>query len=329
MKNQSAKRKLRSALRWIGWVLVVQFILITISAAFYAYKYSYFYNDPTAQTHFANENIFQKTWRLFTGPKFSKAANYESPAFPYKDVTLTTQSGLHIKGWMANTDSVAKGTVILFHGLSQNKAEKLSEANEFLYWGYNIFMIDFRAHGTSEGHVSTSGYREAEEVKLAIDYVRQQNKLPVFLWGSSMGAVAILKAIDDYHLKPSGIIIELSFTSLQSLIRARLRANGFSGLPEKPFAFLITFWTGIERGIKAFHFNTIKYAKQVNCPVLMQSGAHDHIVSPINAQKIFKNIASQNKKWVVYPLAAHESLIRKNTAKWREEVAGFLQAYTH
>jgi alpha-beta hydrolase superfamily lysophospholipase len=111
---------------------------------------------------------------------------------------------------------------------------------------------------------------------------------------------------------------------LQSHIRARVRSNGFSGFPEKPFAFLITCWTGIERGYSAFKFKTDKYAAIVTCPVLIQWGAKDNMVLKYETDKVFNAITSPNKKLVVYENADHESFLENDPAKWRIAVEKFL-----
>ena len=35
----------------------------------------------------------------------------------------------------------------------------IAEANDFRYQGYNIMMVDFRAHGNSGGNMTTIGVR--------------------------------------------------------------------------------------------------------------------------------------------------------------------------
>lgn len=45
------------------------------------------------------------------------------------------------------------------------------------------------------------------QVKSCYDYLAKEGEQHIFLFGTSMGAVAILKAMDDYALSPKGIII--------------------------------------------------------------------------------------------------------------------------
>ena len=50
------------------------------------------------------------------------------------------------------------------------------------------------------------------------------------------------------------------------------------GFPQQPFAFLTTFWVGIERGFNGYKHNTTRYMKDVHCPVLMQWGTKDALI---------------------------------------------------
>lgn len=327
MKNAKTKRKLRSILVWVAWVLLIQLILINISAAFYAHKLTHLHTatDGTLKNQ-ESGNIFSKTWRLFTGPNMYKQSLKKAPSFPYSTVVLKTTNAISIEAWYAKADSSSLGTVILFHGLMGNKGDVLDEAAAFREMGYDVMLADTRNHGNSGGSSITIGYKEAEEVKLAYDHVQQAGEKNIFLWGVSMGAVEILKAVSDHQLKPSGVIAEMPFLSLQSHLEARARQVGF---PRQPFAFFTTFWIGVERGFNGFGFQTTKYAKDINCPVLHQYGEKDEFVLKRETTKVFSAIASTNKKLVSYDDAAHESFLRKDPVTWRREVKTFLEQFSN
>lgn len=324
MQKQTVKQKIFSSLRWIGWVILVQFILLNISAAMYAHRFTHFYNDLSVEETDNNPNVFKKTWRLFAGQRYAKSVIDKEPDFPVDTVHLRTKKDLLIDCWYSKTDSAAKGTVILYHSLSTSKLRIVSEAEEFRNWGYNVFMIDFRAHGNSDGNNTTLGYREAEEVRLAYDHIKSKGEKNIFLWGVSMGSVAIIKAVADYDLKPAGIILDMPFGSLQSHISGRARTIGFRGFPEKPFSFLVTTWIGIERGFNGFTFKTTSYAKKITCPVLLQWGALDRLVLKSETDDLFQAFASPQKKLVVYNNIDHENFLQRDPLKWKIEVERFL-----
>ncbi len=306
------------------WVVLAQFILINISSAFYAYRLTHFYNDTSLLIYKPTPNIFAKTWKLFTGPKQGKSVVNGVPEFPIDTVRMTTKNGTSIEGWYSKADSLFKGTVILFHGLTVNKLWTITEAENFRFMGYNVLLVDFRAHGQSGGNTTTIGSKESEEVKLAYDWINKKGEKNIYLWGSSMGAVAVTKAVSDYSLNPSGIIIEMPFESMQSHLKARARILGF---PQQPFAFLVTFWIGIERGFNGFNHETTDYVKKIDCPVLLQWGRFDDYVLQPEIEKVYMAISSRQKKLVVYDNAGHGSLLKSDPIKWRMELRDFLAKY--
>lgn len=326
MKESRTRRRLPSFLRWILWVLLVQFILINISASFYAYRLTHFYNDPSLLVYKPTTNIFAKTWKLFTGPKYGKSIIDGTPDFSFDTVKLRTKHGLVLDAWYSKTDSISRGTVILFHGITVNRLAVLAEAAEFRYMKFDVLLVDFRAHGNSDGNTSTIGYRETEDLKSAYDWVTSRGEKNIYLWGSSMGAVVIAKSMKDYQLQPAGLILEMPFVSLQAYLKSRARVLGF---PQQPFGFLVTFWIGLERGFNGFRHQTTNYLSKVNCPVLLQWGAMDEYVLPGDTDAIYRSIAAKEKKLVIYESAGHASMLKSDPLKWRTEVGGFLNANHH
>ena len=324
MENIRSKRKVPTLMWWVIWVLIVQFVLINLSAAFYAHRLTHYYTADTVREPLDRSNIFVKTWRLFTGPRYAKSIISASPTYPFDTVLLKTSKGVFIEAWFAPADSNAKGTVLLFHGITTNKASVLAEASEFRYQGYNIMLVDFRAHGNSGGSTTTMGVRETEEVKLAYDFIKAKGERRIFLYGSSMGAVTVMKTIRDFDIQPAGLILEMPFASLQTHLQARARMEGFSRFTEKPFGFLVTAWISIERGLNGYRHRTVKYGPEINCPVLLQWGALDKIVLEKETRSIFASIASVDKEMVIYENAGHGSFLQSDPEKWQQVVGTFL-----
>ena len=315
------RKGLRSVFKWILWAFLAQFVLINTSGIIYGYKLTHFYEPALGATdETPSRNVFIKTWKLFKGPVYRKITSEESPEFPYQTVHLLTKDGLSLEAWYIQVDS-SKGTVILFHGLGGNKSDVLKQAYEFRHLGFNVMLVDLRAHGRSNGNTTTMGYRESEDVKLAYEYILKKGERNIILYGISLGSVVIAKAFYDYNMAPSRIILEIPFSNIQKLIGVRGKMIGF---PEKPFGGFITFWASLERGFNGFRQDTYKYVQKINCPVLMQCGATDIFASPAERDFIFQNIPSAEKKLVIYENAVHQPLLDADPLKWRQEVSEFV-----
>jgi len=318
--QRSTKNKLKKYSALILWILLIQLILVNISAAIYAYKFTHFSSNPPAAA--PSKNFFTKTWKLFTGPDIYKFPLKAVPSFSYQPVSFPATKGITINGWYSTADS-AKGCVIFFHGYTANKGMLINEAEQFRSWGYNVLLIDFRAHGNSSGNKTSFGVKETEEVEKAFKFAQSKGNSKILLYGVSLGSVVIMKAVAENKVRPIGIVADMPFGSLEHHLEARARIIGF---PSQPFAFLVTMWTGIENGYNGFGHDTYAYAKKVGCPVLLQWGEVDPFVTRKEMEEVFSSVNSKEKKLVIYPNASHESLLNNNPGYWDKNVRLFTEA---
>jgi hypothetical protein len=92
------RKGLRSALKWILWVFLAQFVLISISGIIYGYKLTHFYEPVSnANDELRPGNVLIKTWRLFKGPIYRKITTEEVPEVPYQTVHLLTRDSLSLE----------------------------------------------------------------------------------------------------------------------------------------------------------------------------------------------------------------------------------------
>jgi alpha-beta hydrolase superfamily lysophospholipase len=317
---QKAKtRNFRYYLKWTLWVIVIQIVLANISAAIYAYKFTHFYDAPAPSN--STQNVFNKTWKLFVGPKFYKNTNEPEPSFAYEPIQLKTSNGIPIDAWYSKTDS-SNTCVIFVHGYSLNKSHLGEEAAMFKQWGYSVLLLDLRGHGKSGGNTTTFGVKETDELKKACAFAKQKGQSKIILYGVSLGAALSIKAVATGEVHPAAIIADVPFGSLHQHLKARARILGF---PSEPFASLTAFWIGMERGYNGFRFDISSYSKKVDCPVLLEWGAKDPLVTKGETDSIYKNLSSKNKRLVIYPNADHGSFLQKDPFAWEKEVQAFLK----
>ncbi|MCX6351881.1 MAG: alpha/beta hydrolase, partial [Bacteroidetes bacterium] len=282
---------------------------MNIVAFFHAYKFTHFTSDIVTKTKDAKQlSTVEKIKTLFFGINNPRPTNHSTPSQKFRTIKL--KSNKEIECWSIKTEK-PKGTVILFHGYSGEKSSMIDKSDEFLKMGYNTLLVDFMGAGGSEGNQTTAGFKEAEEVKTCYDYLSNAGEQKIYLYGTSMGAVAILKAIKDYQIKPSAIIIECPFGTMYQTTCARFKSLG---VPSFPMAGLLVFWGGIQNGFWAFSHQPTEYAKSIKCPTLMLYGEKDEKVSRKEIDEIFANLNCK-KELKTYPLAGHENYLIKYKQK--------------
>ncbi len=296
---------------------------MNIVAFFHAYKFTHFTSAKVAKTK--ESKLLSATSKikiLLFGIDNPRPANNAMPSQKFK--TIQIQSNKKIECWSIKADN-SKGTIILFHGYGGTKSSLLAKSNEFLKLGYSTLLVDFMGSGGSEGNRTTIGVEEAEEVKSCYDYLTRQGESKIYLFGSSMGAVAILKAIADYNFHPAAIIIECPFGTMYQTTCARFKTLG---VPVFPMAGLLDFWGGVQNGFWAFSHKPVEYAKSVQCPTLLLYGGQDEKVSRNEIDRIFSNLHG-TKQLKTYPLAGHDDYLVKYKQQWINDVDEFMKGGEH
>jgi len=310
-------RKKKFFKRFLYATLIV-FLVMNVVAYFHAYKFTHFDPEGKIKTKNAKELSFlEKAEALFFGVSNPRPENKKLPDGKYE--VLKLKSNKEIECWYIKADS-SKGTIAIFHGFAGEKSGMLDKAEVFRQMGYNTLLVDFMGAGGSEGNICTIGYFEAEQVKTCFNYLKEKGEDTVILFGTSMGAAAVMKAVSDTLLKPSSVILECPFGSMLQTVEARFRSMD---APCFPMARLLVFWGGFQNDFDAFEHNPIEYAKKISCPVLLMYGGKDETVTVEESEGIFNNLKGLKKK-VIFPEAGHENYLKNYTEEWTGRVKEFL-----
>ncbi len=313
----------RKFLKRFLWTLAIVFLLMNVMAIIHAYSFTHFSDDGEQKTSSSETIGFgEKMKVLFLGISNPRPENDAVPSQKYQTITLKSNKRIECWSIQQTVAKTAKGTIILLHGYSGQKSSMLDKSDALLAMGYNTFLVDFMGSGGSEGNQTTIGFYEAEEVKSCYDYLKKKGEKHIYIFGTSMGAAAAMKAIDDYKLQPEGLIIECPFGTMYKTVCARFNTMG---VPTFPMAGLLTFWGGVINDFNAFGHNPEEYARKINCPTLLLHGAKDKRVSQEEIQIIYNNLKGK-KTLKMYPNAGHENYLNKYQKEWSEDVSKFLNS---
>ena len=229
-------------------------------------------------------------FRLFTLERYfvyfpSREVTADPSAYgmAFEDVTISASDGTSIHGWFipGRTDV----TMLWFHGNAGNIANRLDNLRKLHdAVGANVFIIDYRGYGRSDGSPSENGtYLDAAA---ALDYlVSRPDVRPdrIVYFGRSLGAaVAVELAM---HRAPYGLALETPFPSIRSMAR--------EAYPFLPLGPLLTM-----------RYDTTSKLGRVTSPVLVMHGDSDTIVPIALGRRVFE-AANEPKEFYVIPGAGH------------------------
>jgi alpha-beta hydrolase superfamily lysophospholipase len=255
---------------------------------------------------------------LILGPNVPRPRNDATPAaFGLAFETETFDSeGARIEAWRVPCDR-AKGAVVLAHGYAAAKSSQLHIAKTLHELGWEAYLVDLRGSGGSTGDGTTLGWREADDVARAVE--RATRDRPPVLWGTSMGAAAVLRAVSR-GTPARGLVLEAPFPRLIDAVRSRF---AIMGAPSFPSAELLVFWGGVRGGFDGFALEPVEWARSARAPALVLHGEADPTVSVEQVREVAGALAGP-KTLVTFPGVGHESTLSARPAEARVAVASFL-----
>ncbi len=318
------KKRFKFYLRIGIWL----FILLNVLTYIHAYKFTHFTErieatdgTPHQKPQLEQLTLLDKMAIIPFGVSHLKPENEISPDRNYERITFESRAKKEIEGWLLPVVD-AKGTVILFHGYLGVKSLQLEEAYSFNEMGYNALMVDFLGHGGSEGESTSIGFGEAVDVIYAYYHVREElEEENILLFGASMGAAAILRALSISDIQPTAILIECPFGSMNQTIKNRFTVLN---APSFPTAQLLVFWGGVQNGFWAFEHNPQDYAKQVNTPTLLMYGKKDTRVVMEETENIYHALGGY-KRLQIFENSAHQSYCKNEHELWMQTIEEFLE----
>lgn len=224
----------------------------------------------------------------------------------YEEIYLDTADGVQINGWFLPAPG-ARTTLLWLHGNGGNMSYVVSRIHRFLpRLKCNIFIIDYRGYGRSEGDVSEEGtYRDA---LAAYDYLRTRADVDparIVPLGVSLGA---------------GVALELA---LQRPVQALILEAPFASIRE--MARVVAPWVPIGPLLTTRYDNIGKIGR-LSVPLLILHGDRDEVVPFEQGRKLF-TAAREPKRFYTIPGAGHNDTDAVGGPLYFAQMAEFIAAF--
>jgi hypothetical protein len=219
-----------------------------------------------------------------------------------QDWYIKSADGLKLHAYYLPADN-PKRYVLLSHGYKGNCFSEFGHIAGFLHdRGCNLLFIDQRACGMSEGEYITFGAKEKKDIQrwcCLIDK-RNENKLPIYLYGKSMGAAAVLMATgEELPDDVKGVISDCGFQSMKRQFRDM--ASKWFHLPRiELLLFRLSVWCRFSAGFSINEADTSKALATNKRPILFFHGDDDTYVYPKNSLDNYNNCTAPKELVMVH-----------------------------
>ena len=222
------------------------------------------------------------------------------PDLPLQEMALHSADNTRIAAWLVTAGTADPApAIVVVHGLGEARHCYLDAARHLRARGFHVLLIDLRGHGDSGGSGSTLGLSEPDDIRAAVQLLRQRadvDQRRIGLLGFSLGATAALRAAatcPEVH----AVTVDSPFADLYdqaaSVVRRRYR------LPAVVFAPLAALLYRIGYGASMRTVSAVTAAQQLGCrPLLLITGDDDQTVPADHPRRIVA-AAAHGRIWVI------------------------------
>ena len=240
-----------------------------------------------------------------------------------EDVEIKSEEGFKLKGHLIEPYKENNKYIILVHGYSAHYSLHFPFVPLFTKKGFNVLLVEERAHGASEGKFATYGYKESKDLDLWIEYLEKRHTEPLVLGlhGQSMGAATSL-ICGARNKKVKFIIEDCGYSSAKDQLR-------YEYSRKKIASFTLTYWffcLKVRLRCK-FNFNDANPLKEIlksKTPIFFIHGANDVKVPYEMCLTMYEKRKNNKDKLLIVPNAVHLTAYKEAKEKYSKEVYEFI-----
>lgn len=219
----------------------------------------------------------------------------------FEDVNLESEDGIRLHGWYIPAPN-SRRVLLFLHGNAGNISHRRDSLRIFHDLGLDIFIVDYRGFGRSQGQPSEEGlYMDAFS---AWHYLTEQRGIEaqdIVIFGRSLGGAVAAQLAS--RVKPAAVIIESGFSSAADASRLIY-----------PLLSRIV--------LLRYHFPAADHLARADTPILIMHSLADRIV-PIGLGRRLYQHAPQPKRFVELS-GGHNDGFLLSMPDYARELAAFL-----
>lgn len=237
-------------------------------------------------------------------PEKDLLATPEDIGLDFEDTYFVTDDHVRLHGWFIKNET-AKSTILIFHGNAGNIGGRLSTIEFYHQLGLNIFIIDYRGYGNSQGRPTEKGlYLDA---KAAYQYLTTKRNIlaeNIIVYGASLGGAAAIDLVSRNMV--GGIVIDSSFSSAKDMAKLI-------------YPFIPSFMIFLD-------FDNVKKVATIKAPKLFIHSIDDQTIPFKLGKKLFD--AAAQPKILVEVSGVHDEIRKQDDSEIvRDSLHRFLKTY--
>lgn len=214
------------------------------------------------------------------GMVFQSAALPKDYKFDYvqkfEEVNIKSFDGTNLNGLLFKAEH-SKGLVFYLHGNAGTLETWGKIAKIYTSLGYDIFILDYRSFGKSEGQIENEEQLTKDISIVYQNFKKRYSEDKIIITGYSIGSgFATILASKN---KPKALILQSPYYSFTELSSSRV-------------PFFPDF-------LKKFQLETYAYLPKVKAPVYIFHGKNDHLIPYDNSIRLNERLDQKGKLYIL------------------------------
>lgn len=251
--------------------------------------------------------------------------------YGYEEHEIISDNGEKLKGYLFKAKEETDKYIFGAHGYRCNaRVEFCLFACNYIEMGLNVFVVDHRGAGQSEGEYIGLGYYESQDSMKWLDYMVENfgEDIQIGLHGVSMGCATVLKMSGDEKLPKNVkfVVADCGYTDASGVFEYKM---GMLGSLAKPIIKGLDLFNKKTAGYSYKDTDVTKAVAKMNIPVLFVHGSEDELI-PYGMSVRNYNIcpmASMDKELFIVKGSGHACNIVIDGEGYMQRVASFIERY--
>jgi len=221
----------------------------------------------------------------------------------HEEVVFNTADDIELHGWYIAAPG-SEQVLLFFHGNAGNISHRRESIEIFHRLGLNVFIIDYRGYGKSQGSPDESGlYKDAAAAWQYLTETRGYSGEQILIFGRSLGGVVAAKLASEVDAR--GLILESTLSS----------ARDFAQDVFKILSRVV---------VMRYDFNTSDYIQRVDYPVLVLHSPEDEIMPFHLGENVYR--AANPPKKFIRMRGDHNSGFLLSQPQYEQQLAQWLKS---
>jgi pimeloyl-ACP methyl ester carboxylesterase len=189
----------------------------------------------------------------------------------FEEINSKATDGKLINGLLFKAD-YSKGLIFYLHGNAGSLSSWGKVAKTYTDLNYDIFMIDYRSYGKSEGEINGQNQLFEDNQIVYNELIKKYSEDKIIVLGYSIGTGLASKLASTNN--PKLLILQAPYYNLTDMMKQR-------------FSFIPTF-------ILKYKFSTNEYLKNCKMPVVIFHGNSDQVINYGSSLKLKKQFKAKD-----------------------------------